>query len=65
MSDSRYPTQLEAQIRSQPDELDRIAASHEVRAQVRSVAEGLHRARRIWVVGAPPPHHPPGGAAPR
>ena len=54
---SQSSTQLEQQIRSQPDELDRIAASHEVRAQVRSVAEGLHRARRIWVVGTGTSQH--------
>ncbi|HEY8018610.1 MAG TPA: SIS domain-containing protein [Actinomycetota bacterium] len=57
MPQSQSPTQLEQQIRSQPDELDRIAASHEVRSQVRSVAEGLHRARRIWVVGTGTSQH--------
>lgn len=50
-------SQLEIQIRSQPDELARIAGSHEVRAQVRSVAEGIHRARRIWVVGTGSSQH--------
>jgi glucosamine--fructose-6-phosphate aminotransferase (isomerizing) len=54
---SQPTTQLELQIRSQPDELDRIVGSHEVRAQVRSVAEGIHRARRIWVVGTGSSQH--------
>jgi glucosamine--fructose-6-phosphate aminotransferase (isomerizing) len=54
---SHATTHLEQQIRSQPDELDRILSSHEVRAQVRAVAEGLHRARRIWVVGTGSSQH--------
>lgn len=57
MSQSQGSTMLEQQIRSQPEELDRILGSHEVRAQVRSVAEGLHRARRIWVVGTGSSQH--------
>lgn len=54
---SQPTTQLERQIRSQPDELQRILDSHEVRAQVRAVTEGLHRARRIWVVGTGSSQH--------
>jgi len=54
---SQPKTRLELQIRSQPDELHRIVGSHEVRAQIRSVAEGIHRARRIWVVGTGSSQH--------
>ena len=44
-------TNLERQIRSQPDELSRLLNAHETQAQVREAAEGLHRAHRIWIVG--------------
>lgn len=42
---------LEAQIRSQPAELERLVRSAKMREQIHSAAEGLHRARRIWLVG--------------
>ena len=44
-------TALERQIRSQPEELERILTSHASREQVHVAAEGLHRAHRIWIVG--------------
>ncbi len=44
-------TKLERQIRSQPDELDRLLSDPRTREQVHGAAEGLHRVRRIWVVG--------------
>jgi glutamine---fructose-6-phosphate transaminase (isomerizing) len=44
-------TALERQIRSQPEELERILTSHQTREQVHVAAEGLHRAHRIWIVG--------------
>src|ERR1700675_159617 len=50
-------TNLERQIRSQPDELNRILASTAVHGQVRVAVEGLHRARRIWLVGTGTSQH--------
>lgn len=50
-------TKLELQIRSQPAELERLLSSPETRAQVHQAAEGLHRARRIWVVGTGTSQH--------
>lgn len=44
-------TSLETQIRSQPAEIERMLASSSVRAQVHLASEGLHRARRLWVIG--------------
>ena len=44
-------TSLEEQIRSQPAEIERMLSSSTVRGQVHLAAEGLHRARRLWVVG--------------
>jgi glucosamine--fructose-6-phosphate aminotransferase (isomerizing) len=44
-------TALERQIRSQPEELERILTSHQTREEVHIAAEGLHRAHRIWIVG--------------
>ena len=44
-------TNLERQIRSQPDALAAMLASSEVRRQVHEAAERFHRARRLWVVG--------------
>jgi glutamine---fructose-6-phosphate transaminase (isomerizing) len=44
-------TQLEAQIRSQPERLERLVRSPQIREQIHAAAEGLHRARRIWLVG--------------
>jgi glucosamine--fructose-6-phosphate aminotransferase (isomerizing) len=42
---------LESQIRSQPAALEHMLSSGLVRQQVHTAAEGLHRARRVWVVG--------------
>lgn len=53
----QHTTNLERQIRSQPDELDRVLASPQVREQVHVAAEGLHRARRIWIVGTGSSEH--------
>jgi glucosamine--fructose-6-phosphate aminotransferase (isomerizing) len=53
----QHPTNLERQIRSQPDELDRVLSSPQVREQVHVAAEGLHRARRIWIVGTGSSEH--------
>jgi glucosamine--fructose-6-phosphate aminotransferase (isomerizing) len=50
-------TNLEQQIRSQPDELSRMLTSEVVREQVHAAAEGLQRARRIWLVGTGTSHH--------
>jgi glucosamine--fructose-6-phosphate aminotransferase (isomerizing) len=50
-------TNLERQIASQPDELDRILTDPRVREQVHAAAEGLHRVRRIWVVGTGTSQH--------
>jgi glucosamine--fructose-6-phosphate aminotransferase (isomerizing) len=50
-------TNLERQIRSQPDELDGMLADSKVRQQIHTAAEGLHRARRIWVVGTGTSQH--------
>jgi glucosamine--fructose-6-phosphate aminotransferase (isomerizing) len=44
-------TQLELQIRAQPDALAAMLGSAKTRDQIRVTAEGLHRARRIWIVG--------------
>ncbi len=57
MSDVTGSTNLERQIRSQPDELDRMLGDPKVRGQVHGAAEGLHRARRIWVVGTGTSQH--------
>jgi glucosamine--fructose-6-phosphate aminotransferase (isomerizing) len=54
---SRTGTQLEHQIRSQPDELERVLTSGAVKAQVHAAAEALHRVRRIWVVGTGTSQH--------
>jgi glutamine---fructose-6-phosphate transaminase (isomerizing) len=54
---SRYATQLEHRIRSQPDELERMLTSGAVKAQVHAAAEALHRVRRIWVVGTGTSQH--------
>jgi glucosamine--fructose-6-phosphate aminotransferase (isomerizing) len=51
------PTNLEQQIRSQPEELLRIVTSQKVREQVHVATESLQRARRIWIVGTGTSHH--------
>ena len=42
---------LERQIRSQPAAIEHMLSSPAVRQQVHVATEGLHRARRLWVVG--------------
>src|SRR5688572_28789234 len=50
-------TNLETQIRSQPDELSHLLTSEKVREQIHAAAEGLQRSRRIWLVGTGTSHH--------
>ena len=50
-------TNLERQIRSQPDELFHLLTSETTREQVHAAAEGLLRSRRIWLVGTGTSHH--------
>ncbi len=50
-------THLQQQILSQPEELERVAISGTVKAQVHAAAEALHRVRRIWVVGTGTSQH--------
>jgi glucosamine--fructose-6-phosphate aminotransferase (isomerizing) len=44
-------TNLRRQIESQPDAIEAMLGSARVREQVHVAVEGLHRARRLWVVG--------------
>jgi glutamine---fructose-6-phosphate transaminase (isomerizing) len=44
-------TNLERQIRSQPETIATLLGSGTLRRQVHEAAEGLHRARRLWLVG--------------
>jgi glutamine---fructose-6-phosphate transaminase (isomerizing) len=57
MSSNPGVTNLEHQIRSQPQELERLLSSAQTKEQVHLAAEGLHRARRIWVVGTGTSQH--------
>jgi len=50
-------TNLERQIRRQPDALDELLASPATRNQIHVAAEGLQRSRRIWVVGTGTSQH--------
>jgi glucosamine--fructose-6-phosphate aminotransferase (isomerizing) len=50
-------TNLEHQIRSQPDELFHLLTSERSREQTHGAAEGLQRSRRIWLVGTGTSHH--------
>jgi len=50
-------TSFEHQIRSQPAELERLLTAPHTREQVHAAAEGLHRVRRIWVVGTGSSQH--------
>ena len=50
-------TNLEQQIRSQPDELFHLLTSERSREQTHAAAEGLQRSRRIWIVGTGTSHH--------
>jgi glucosamine--fructose-6-phosphate aminotransferase (isomerizing) len=51
------PTQLAAQIRSQPDALEHLLIAGTAKAQIHAAAEALHRVRRIWVVGTGTSQH--------
>jgi glucosamine--fructose-6-phosphate aminotransferase (isomerizing) len=51
------PTQLSHQIRSQPDELERVLHSGAIKQQIHAAAEALHRVRRIWLVGTGTSQH--------
>jgi glucosamine--fructose-6-phosphate aminotransferase (isomerizing) len=51
------PTHLSQQIRSQPDQLERMLVSGSVRSEVHAAAEALHRVRRIWMVGTGTSQH--------
>ena len=50
-------TQLLQQIQSQPEELHRLLTAPGTTAQIHAAAEGLHRVRRIWVVGTGSSQH--------
>jgi glucosamine--fructose-6-phosphate aminotransferase (isomerizing) len=50
-------TNLEHQIRSQPDDLFHLLTAESSREQVHEAAEGLQRSRRIWLVGTGTSHH--------
>jgi glutamine---fructose-6-phosphate transaminase (isomerizing) len=50
-------TELERQIRSQPDALHQVLTSPKILEQVGLAAHGLHRARRIWLVGTGTSQH--------
>jgi glucosamine--fructose-6-phosphate aminotransferase (isomerizing) len=50
---SRY----EDHLRSQPDELERVLTDPRTKEQVHAAAEGLHRVRRLWVVGTGSSQH--------
>jgi glutamine---fructose-6-phosphate transaminase (isomerizing) len=51
------PTQLSQQIRSQPEELERLLVSGAIKQQIHAAAEALHRVRRIWLVGTGTSQH--------
>jgi glutamine---fructose-6-phosphate transaminase (isomerizing) len=51
MSNHEGPSELAKQIRSQPEAIEHMLSSAAVRQQVHVATEGLHRARRLWVVG--------------
>ncbi len=57
MSEAADTTELGFQIRSQPDELERMLSDARTKQQAHEAAEGLHRVRRIWVVGTGTSQH--------
>jgi glucosamine--fructose-6-phosphate aminotransferase (isomerizing) len=57
MATEQAPTNLERQIRSQPDALEEMLSSPTIRSQVHEAVQGLHRARRIWLVGTGTSQH--------
>jgi len=50
-------SQLERQIRSQPEQLERVLTAGSVKAEIHAAAEALHRVRRIWMVGTGTSQH--------
>lgn len=50
-------SRFEHHILSQPDELERVLTDPRVKEQVHAAAEGLHRVRRLWVVGTGSSQH--------
>jgi glutamine---fructose-6-phosphate transaminase (isomerizing) len=50
-------TNLEKQIRSQPEELFHLLTAERTREQIHAAAEGLQQSRRIWLVGTGTSHH--------
>ena len=50
-------TRFEQHVRSQPDELERVLTDPAVKQQAHAAAEGMHRVRRIWVVGTGSSQH--------
>jgi glucosamine--fructose-6-phosphate aminotransferase (isomerizing) len=50
-------TNYEQQLRSQPEQLQHLLTDPATREQVHVAAEGLHRVRRIWVVGTGSSQH--------
>lgn len=50
-------SRFEDHIRSQPDELERVLTDPRTKEQVHAAAEGLHRVRRLWVVGTGSSQH--------
>lgn len=53
----REGTNLERQIRSQPEELTRLLTSEKIQEQVHTAAQSLQRSRRIWLVGTGTSYH--------
>ena len=53
----RGGTNLERQIRSQPEELTRLLTSEKIQEQVHTAAQSLQRSRRIWLVGTGTSYH--------
>jgi glucosamine--fructose-6-phosphate aminotransferase (isomerizing) len=50
-------SRFEEHLRSQPDELERLLSDPRAREEVHAAAEGLHRVRRLWVVGTGSSQH--------
>jgi glutamine---fructose-6-phosphate transaminase (isomerizing) len=50
-------TRLERQIRSQPEQLERLRTAGSIKGEVHAAAEALHRVRRIWMVGTGTSQH--------
>jgi glutamine---fructose-6-phosphate transaminase (isomerizing) len=46
-----YGDLFESQVRSQPEQLAHLLGATQTQEQVHAAAQGLHRARRMWLVG--------------